>query len=238
MNNVPEIIYQDEYILVLNKPVGLVVHKGEGVKEEFTLVDFLLEKHLIESGDWNEKDRAGIIHRLDRDTSGLIIIGKNQEVVDKMQELFKNREIIKKYKTLVWNRLMPEKGMIIKSIGRKPGKTSLMTTGRGKPAKTEYRVISYYQKNKYLFSFVDVDLKTGRTHQIRVHFKSLGHSLVGDCLYTKDKLNKISDKLGLKRLFLHSYYLKFKHPLLNKEIEILIDLPIELNIFLSQLEIT
>ena len=112
MNNI-KIIYQDKYIIVLNKPAGLVVHKGGGVQTDYTLVDYLIENKLIEplrsrtksgmttgGGEWRDKNRAGIIHRLDKDTSGLIVVGKNQEVVDKMQKLFKNREVEKRCKNL------------------------------------------------------------------------------------------------------------------------------------------
>lgn len=242
-----KIIYQDKYIIVLNKPAGLVVHKGDGVKEKNTLVDYLLENKLIEplrfriksgmtnpGGEWRDKNRVGIIHRLDKDTSGLIVVGRNQQVVDKVQRLFKNREVIKKYFALVWNETN-ESGSIVSSIGRKPGNKSVMTTGRGKIAITDYELIDIYNFNKNIFSLLNVNLKTGRTHQIRVHMKSIGHPLVGDPLYTKNSLNQITRRLGFDRLFLQSYYIRFKHPFDGKDLELKIDIEKQLKEFLNNL---
>lgn len=241
-NNI-EIIYKDKYILVINKPSGLVVHKGNGVKEKYTLVDWLLENKLINGvrsrnprrkaslatgrgkfgmtdrgGDWKEKNRAGIVHRLDKDTSGLMIIAKNPKVGEILKKQFKNREVKKFYKTLVWGNISKEKDTIISSIGRKPSDSKRRTTGRGKIAITKYKVIKKIKINKYDFTYLNVEIKTGRTHQIRVHLKSIGHPLVGDNLYTKGKLNKISFKFGINRLFLHSYKIKFTHPKTGKKV--------------------
>lgn len=230
---IPEIIYQDKYIAVLNKPTGLVVHKGAGVKEKYTLVDFLIDERII-SGDWKDKNRAGIVHRLDKDTSGLMIIAKNPKVAKILKHQFKNRENKKNYIALVWGKT-PAEDMILSSIGRKPRNANLMTVGRGKKAQTNYQTIKHYLKNHYQLSLVKIDLKTGRTHQIRVHFKSIGHPLVGDTLYAKNKLNKISQKWGIDRLFLHSLEIKFNHPITKKQISLKSELPKELKDFLLKL---
>ena len=220
----PKIIYEDKYFLILNKPSGLVVHPGNGVKEKYTLVDWIKKQNY-----YNKKlldnYRFGIVHRLDKDTSGLMIIAKNRGVVNYFKNLFKNRQIIKKYKTLVFGNVFPKTDLIIASIGRKPSDKKKMTAGRGKYAKTKYWVIKKYKYGKYVLSYLKIRIYTGRTHQIRVHLKSKGWYILGDKIYSKQKLRLLSNKIGVTNLFLQSYYLEFKHPVNDKIIKIKIKTP-------------
>lgn len=206
MEEKAEIIYSDEDILVLNKRAGVVCTK-EGRKEEGTLEDWLKEKF----GD-NDLPRMGIVHRLDKGTSGLMVVVKNAESRKKMLAVFKNREIKKMYLALVGGDVS-SKGEIKVPIGR-----SNYTFGKfavnalGKEAETHFKVIKKYEYLGKKYSLLEIDLKSGRTHQIRVHFSYLGWPLVGDKLYGGEEL------LGLTRPFLQSARMEFVHPNSGKKL--------------------
>ncbi len=233
----PKVIYEDENFLAVDKPANLLVHPARNPKSQIpnfkepTLIDWILKRYpeTKDVGDQPET-RPGIVHRLDRDTSGLILIARNQKYFEYLKNLFQTHQIKKTYLALVWGKLEPRKGIIKKPIRIKTG-TIKRTVWQGKAEKeaiTGYQVLKYLQS----FSLIEVVPKTGRTHQIRIHLASIGHPIVGDKLYG---LKKISlDKLGidLNRQFLHAQSLEFS-PEAGKRIKIEAELPEELKIILD-----
>lgn len=202
------IISETENYLVINKPAGLLVHPAPG-KDEKTLADFLLDyfPKIKDVGD--NPIRPGIVHRLDRDVSGLLVVAKTHEMFAHLKEQFKVRKTKKIYKALVFNKLKENSGRISLPIGRS-GRGVKMSVNYGKdvkPALTEYRVLQNYLWDKQELSFVEIKLHTGRTHQIRVHFQSQGHPLVGDTLY---KIKRINQPENFDRIFLQAVELGFK----------------------------
>ncbi|MDD3888124.1 MAG: RluA family pseudouridine synthase [Patescibacteria group bacterium] len=219
-----QIIFEDDDVLIINKPAGLVVHPDNTYKDN-TLSDIVVENYpKIKSV--GQEARPGIVHRLDKDTSGLIIIAKNQKSYDYLIEVFKNRRIEKKYFALVYGILKEKNGIIVYSLEKK-GKVRARLSKTSKPALTRYEVIKEYGDK---FSLLDVKIETGRTHQIRVHLTKIGHPIVGDQEY---KFRKMEDS-ELKRQFLHAHYLKLRLPS-GIEKEFNIDLPEDLKDFLSKL---
>ncbi|KKP56317.1 MAG: Pseudouridine synthase, RluA family [Parcubacteria group bacterium GW2011_GWC1_34_10] len=224
-----KIIYEDEYILALDKPSGLLVHT-DGRSKEKTLVDWINENYpkLKEVGEEQtlqngEKiQRPGIVHRLDRDTSGIIIVAKTKETYQFLKEQFQDRKVQKIYNAVVWGNFSPDKieGVIEKPIGRSASdfrKWSAEYGAKGelREAVTEYKVLV---QNKD-FSFLEVRPKTGRTHQIRVHLKSISHPVVCDKLYGSKKSNELQEmsydkkeNLGFDRLALHALSIKLELP--------------------------
>lgn len=209
----PIILYEDDDVLAIDKPAGLVVH-SDGKTDEPNLVDWLLSKYpdIKNVGEpWiNQKGeeilRSGIVHRLDRETSGVMLVAKTKEGFDLLKNQFKNREVKKIYHAFVVGEMKDSEGIIERPIGRSSQdfrKWSAQRGARGemREAVTEYKVMS----KKGGYSFVEVYPKTGRTHQIRVHFKAINHSLVGDSLYGRPQ-----NDLGFKRTALHSYKTFFK----------------------------
>lgn len=219
------IVFKDNDVLIINKPAGLVVHPDNKYKDN-TLVDFVI-KNYPEIKNVGQIERPGIVHRLDKDTSGLIIIAKNQQSYDYLINIFKNRQIIKKYFALVYGIMKDKKGIITYSLEKK-GKVRARLSQTSKPAVTRYKVIKEFG-NK--FSLLEVKIETGRTHQIRVHLAKISHPVVGDQQYKFRKL----EETGLKRQFLHAYYLKFKLPS-GTEKAFQISLSDDLNSFLEKLD--
>ena len=218
------IIFESENYLVIDKPAGLVVHEGAGETGE-TLVDLVEQKYPeIKKYSWPDSIRPGIIHRLDKDTSGLIIVAKNPETQKYFQKLFSEHKIIKKYYTLVLGKFAPDEGTIVSQISRDPHNRlkqkatylnlnpALGKSAKSRLAETEYKTIQNYKYQEYDLTLLDVSLKTGRMHQIRVHMLLKTHPVIGDQVYNTKKSKKISDLLGAKRQFLHSYYLNFVDP--------------------------
>ncbi len=195
-----EILFEDEDLLVLNKPPGLVVHPGAG-NQTHTLVNALLH-HCTSLSGIGGKERPGIIHRLDKDTSGCLVVAKNDAAHHELARQFAEREVKKIYLALVAGTLKRPRGTIDAPIGRHPVQRKKMAVDlrRGRAAKTEYRVL---QSGGGL-SLVECALHSGRTHQIRVHLHHLGHPIIGDSLYGK--------KGGASRQMLHAWKLGFNHP--------------------------
>jgi len=213
INNVkiPKIIFQNKDLIVVDKPVGLSVHAGIGEKEK-TLVDFLLEQfpEIRNVGDEPEI-RPGIIHRLDKETSGVIIIARNQKSFEYLKDLFKKREVEKKYLALVFGKLKEKQGKIEGEMGRSKRDFRKQTLVRGKVSvrKERYSLTFYKVLNESGdYSLLEVFPKTGRTHQIRVHLHSIGHPIVGDEKYTFKEYKKIE----APRMFLHAESLSFPGP--------------------------
>lgn len=203
-----DIIYEDDFIIIINKPRNMVVHPAAG-NEEHTLVNALLNHCKL---SMINSERPGIVHRLDKDTTGLIICAKDDETHLKLVDMFSKRDISKKYLAICNGSFSKESGFIDKPIGRdeKERKKMSVKSKSGKEALTEYNILTSNLK----YSLVDVTLHTGRTHQIRVHFSSINHPIVGDDTYG----NK-NEKIKAKGQMLHSYYLEFLHPITNEKLQ-------------------
>ncbi len=231
-----KIIYEDEDLLVVDKPAGIVVFKEgkHNLQQEF-LIDILLERHpyLQKVGSF---PRWGIVHRLDKETSGILLVAKNNEALFFLQKQFQEKKIEKKYLALVFGRLKRKEGIIKTLIGRSPQnrKKQKVFLPYEPGAEGKREAISYYKvlKNFKNYDLVEVKIKTGRRHQIRVHLAYLGHPIVGDKLYSFKNQNK---KARLNRQFLHAAYLKILTPK-RKEKEFFSELPLELKNFLEKLD--
>ena len=232
-----EIIYQDSHLLVIDKPAGMVVHPGAG-NPRGTVANALV--HYFQQISRRETIRPGIVHRLDKDTSGLLVVAKDEWVHDFISRQFASRKVEKQYLALVYKRLERLKGEIAVPLGRHPtARTKISTqTRRPKEALTEYRVLRSYER----FSYLQVTPYTGRTHQIRVHLAHLGHPVVGDQTYGSRQRQQFKDPvlatavLRLERHFLHASHLSFLHPDSKKRVEFEASLPSELAEFLAILE--
>ncbi len=210
---VPTILYEDKDVLAVNKPAGLVVHSDGKTKEE-TLVDWVLQKHpeiknVGEPGrnsDGEVIPRPGIVHRLDRETSGVMLIAKTNESFESLKKQFQNHEIKKTYHAFVVGEMKTEKGTIDRPIGRSSKDFRMWSAQRGARGEMREAVTDYKVLLRGLgYSFVEVSPRTGRTHQIRVHFKAISYPLVADSLYAP----KHKNTLGFNRQALHSYKIGF-----------------------------
>ena len=230
-----DIRYEDSDILIVNKPAGMVVHPGTG-HESGTLVNALLAHCTDLSGIGNTK-RPGIVHRLDKDTSGLLVIAKNDKALLALQEQFKKRTVGKKYLALVHGQIQPATALIDAPIGRDPRQRKKMSvivpgspraaSSRARSAQTQYRSLAVYED----FSLLECSLFTGRTHQIRVHLAYIDYPIVGDTVYGRRK-----QPFPLKRHFLHAAELTIKRPSDQKELTFTAELPPELIAILDNLE--
>ena len=211
-----DIVYQDGDIAIINKYSGMVVHPAHG-HYSGTLVNAILFQIKDLYGK-NGEMRKGIVHRLDKDTSGLIIVAKNDKAHTKLTEMFKNKEIKKTYLAIVKGKVSKETGRIETNIGRDEKDRKKMSVSRdekkGKLAITTYKVIDSNER----YSLLDVNIETGRTHQIRVHMKHIGYPILGDIVYGRPD-NKIM------RQMLHAYKLEFKHPITSEEMVLEAQLP-------------
>lgn len=219
-------LFEDEYILVIEKPSGMVVHPGAGTNKH-TLVNALLY-HCPSLRGLGEENRPGIVHRLDKETSGVLVVAKTQMAYDELQRQFKAREVDKMYLGLVWGRMPEKTGRFTWAIGRheKQRQRISIRTKNPKAAETHFTVRQEWEE----FSLLEIRPLTGRTHQIRVHFAASGHPIVGDTRYGRKKT-----KLPISRLFLHAHQLAFVHPGSKKRVEFSSPLPQELNECLEKL---
>jgi 23S rRNA pseudouridine1911/1915/1917 synthase len=209
-----KVVFQDKDIAVICKDSNIVVHPAAGNRDK-TLVNALLF-HIKDLSGISGKVRPGIVHRLDKETSGLIVVAKNDKSHLSLAEQFKNRSVKKKYYALVDGIFTKKKGVIENFLSRdKLNRKKISQSSVGKLAITEYNLIQSYEK--YKISLLDISIKTGRTHQIRVHLSSMGFPIVGDSLYGKRK--------KFNRHFLHCYFLSFKHPANEKEVFFSLDIP-------------
>ncbi len=219
-----DIMFEDEHLLVINKPSGMAVHPGPGHASQ-TLVNALLA-HCPDLPGIGGVQRPGIVHRLDKDTSGLIVVAKDERSHNGLAVQLKAREMRKTYLALVEGRVLPPEAMIDAPIGRDPNnRRRMMVRGvLGRDAQTSYRVKTQYEDN----ALVEVTIHTGRTHQIRVHFASILHSVVGDEIYGRK-----SELIG--RQFLHAWRLSFRHPIDGAELSFEAPLADDLQAALGQL---
>lgn len=228
-----KVLFEDENFLAVYKPAGILTHAIKLKLDEQTLVDWLIKNYpeIKNIGD-SPEIRPGIVHRLDRDTSGVLLIARNQKYFEYLKKLFQTGQIKKTYLALVWGKIEQKTGIIEKPIRLKHG-TVKRTVWRGKIEKeaiTEYRVQKHFQFQSAAFSLLKVAPKTGRTHQIRVHLASIGHPIVGDALYGKKEPFDIAQgkhPFGLKRQFLHAESLEFSAAE-GKRIKIEAELPEDL----------
>ncbi len=258
------VVYEDENLAVIDKPAGMMVHAGAGASKDArgqnmhnkgTLVNALLHRFQKLSTTGGEL-RPGIVHRLDKDTSGLIVVAKNDRAHAALAKKFSGREMRKTYIALVHGAVERERGTITAAIGRDPVRRTRMTT---RPQENARSAVSHYSVMRRLatrfgkFTLVEVRIETGRTHQIRVHMASIGHPVVGDTLYgaasqLTDQIaaqaapsraarrNAAPEKLKLERNFLHAAELEFAHPVTGRQVHLKAPLPQELTDFLASLE--
>lgn len=254
-----DVVYEDADLAVVNKPAGMMVHAGAGqtpgARSEGTLVNALLFRFKALSSTGGEL-RPGIVHRLDKDTSGLIVVAKNDRAHSALGAMFSSRRINKTYIALVQGEVERERGTITAGVSRDPVRRTRMTA---KPNENARSAVSHYEVLRRLatrfgkFTLVQVRIETGRTHQIRVHMASIGHPVVGDTLYgaagqltdqvasqaaTSRAARKRAEPevLKLGRNFLHAARLEFDHPLTGKNLHLEAPLPMELESFLARLE--
>ena len=239
MSPLPQIVYEDSNIIVINKPDGLITHQKNITDTQPSVVDWVIKNYpdlknigepFIASGA--EVPRAGIVHRLDKETSGLIVIAKSQTAFEYMKKQFQEHTIHKYYYALVFGRPKESSGIINAPLGRIGMKRTTQITGKkmidGKDSVTEYKTVKNYDK----FTLLDVSPKTGRTHQIRVHLKSIDCPIAGDTVYTPKGWQ--SPK-GLIRLFLHAHKLEFITPD-GQSLTLEADLPESLQKVINMLE--
>jgi 23S rRNA pseudouridine1911/1915/1917 synthase len=206
------VVYEDDYMLVVDKPAGLVVHPGAG-NPSGTLVNALLTRG-IAGGD--DPSRPGVVHRLDRDTSGLMVLAKGEPAYSRLVEMMSARRVGRVYRALVVGEGLPATGTIDSPVGRDPDNPTLMAAGVGKPAITHFEVLAQSAGHAML----RVRLETGRTHQIRVHLSAIGHPVYADPLY--------GEPVSGHRLWLHAERLSFEHPVSGKALEFRSEIPEDL----------
>lgn len=219
-----KIVYEDADLMVVDKPAGVTVYPAPG-HPEHTLINYVLA-HFPGLAEMGGSPRPGVVHRLDKDTSGLMIVAKNPKAQLKLAEQFASHTVLKEYVTLVKGHLSPEQGIIEAPIGRDPANRQRMTiVDSGRPATTDYRVLKYYKD----YTLVAVTIHTGRTHQIRVHMKAIGFPVVGDATYGV----KVS---FLGRQFLHAHRLGFRQPSTDEWVELTSPLPPDLENALKEIK--
>jgi 23S rRNA pseudouridine1911/1915/1917 synthase len=247
-----EIVYEDSDLAVVNKPAGMMVHAGSGATEDArnrgTLVNALLH-HLRDLSSSGGPLRPGIVHRLDKQTSGLIVVAKNDTAHGRLASMFSRRQVRKTYFTLVQGDLAQDTGTVNACISRDAVRRTRMTTRRegGRAAVSHWQVLRRIQGPYGRFTLISVRIETGRTHQIRVHMASLGHPVVGDTLYgastsilplaesVKHARGAGLPRLALERNFLHAAELEFAHPSTGERISLVSNLPADLKDFMARL---
>ena len=242
-----EIIYEDKDLLIINKPAEIIMHPGAGNYDK-TIVNALIYYDKNSLSNIGGELRPGIVHRIDKNTSGLVVIAKNNEAHENLSKQFSDHTIIREYQLLIWGKLRPSSGRIETFITRSSKNRQLMevSSSKGKKAITNYKTLEIFENQKTpTLSLVECKLETGRTHQIRVHMNYKGNSLVGDDKYKKKykKLKNIDLDIQnsitkLNRQFLHAKTLGFIHPRTKKEMIFSSLLPQDLNNILKMLRNT
>ena len=242
-----DITYEDEDLIIINKPAGIVMHPGAGNFDN-TIVNALMSYDKNSLSNIGDELRPGIVHRIDKNTSGLVVIAKNNQAHENLSNQFKKHTITRVYQLLIWGKVRPSKGKIETLLTRSSKNRQMMEVSntKGKKAITNYKTIEIFE-NKFTptLSLLECKLETGRTHQIRVHMNFLGNSIVGDDKYKK-KFKKIKDidpllekeLVNLNRQFLHAKTIGFIHPKKNKEMIFNSILPQELEIIIKKLRKT
>ena len=241
-----DIVHEDDDLIVINKSAGISMHPGAGNYDN-TIVNALINynKNLSNIGD---ELRPGIVHRIDKDTSGLVVIAKNNKAHEHLSDQFSKHTIIRVYQTLVWGKLRPKSGKLETLIRRSIKNRQLMQVGtnKGKNAITNYKTLEVFENNNTpTFSLIECKLETGRTHQIRVHMSYKGNNILGDKKYKKNfkkfkniELELEKSILKLDRQFLHAKVLGFEHPTTKEHLEFSSNLPKDLENILKKLRNT
>ena len=242
-----EIIYEDNDLLIINKPAGIIMHPGAGNYDK-TIVNALIHYDKNSLSNVSGELRPGIVHRIDKNTSGLVVIARNNQAHERLSKQFSEHTILREYQLLIWGKLRPSNGQIITFLTRSSRNRQLMevSSSKGKKAITNYKTLEIFEnENTPTLSLVECKLETGRTHQIRVHMNYKGNSIVGDDKYKKKykKIKNIDLKIQnsistLSRQFLHAKTLGFIHPKNNKKMLFSSNLPLELNNILEMLRNT
>lgn len=226
-----EVFYEDQDLLVVNKPSGMVVHPGDGTDKQ-TLVHALLNHCPDELCPVGAPDRPGIVHRLDKETSGVMVVAKTELSYHSLVKQFSNREVLKIYLALITGRLKYKAGFFADPIARHPKiRVKMAVQPKGRKALTKWKVIRYFAQGT---SLVECDLKTGRTHQIRVHFSHAGHPLLGDRVYGYNPNKQKSGQVG--RVMLHARHLVFRHPLTGEKMNFTSQIPYDMQSFTDKLD--
>jgi 23S rRNA pseudouridine1911/1915/1917 synthase len=238
MNDI-KIIYEDEDLLVLDKPAGVIVNKADTTKGEFTVQEYLEEKfktnpaYLAADKESDFYKRAGFVHRIDKETSGILVVAKNPKSFENLQAQFKDRKVSKTYVALVHGHVDSENGEISVPVGRLPwNRKRFGVLAGGKEAVTQYKVLEKFNKP---FTLLELNPKTGRTHQIRVHLKYFNHPIFADSLYAGRKTSR-DDRKILERFFLHAQKIFFYHPTTGDRVGFESPLPTELANVINILE--
>jgi 23S rRNA pseudouridine1911/1915/1917 synthase len=230
----PTVIFEDTDLLVIGKPSGWIVNESESAKGDI-LQTWLGEMDYPLSG--SRDFRSGIVHRLDKETSGILLVAKTEAAFINLQAQFKERKVQKSYIALVHGKPKPGEGKIEAPVGRLPWRRDRFgILPGGREAATSYKTIATYKKGESEYSLIEAYPKTGRTHQIRVHFKYLGHPVVGDEFYAGRKTAR-GDRLWCPRLFLHAAQIEFEHPVSGEKVSFGSALPADLKKALSALSI-
>jgi len=240
-----DIKYEDEDLIVINKPAGIVMHPGAGNFDN-TVVNALIHYNKNSLSNIGGELRPGIVHRIDKNTSGLVVIAKNNSAHEHLSNQFSKHTIDRVYQLLIWGKIRPSKGRIETLLNRSSKNRQMMEVSliKGKKAITNYETLEIFEnKNIPTFSLIECKLETGRTHQIRVHMNYLGNSIVGDDKYKK-KFKKIKNidlslekkLINLNRQFLHAKTIGFVHPKKNKKMIFSSILPQELGIIIKMLK--
>lgn len=229
----PKIIFQDEAILVIDKPSGWITNSASTTKDQPVVENWLAENFQFPIYNFQTL-RHGIVHRLDKETSGLLVVAKTKEAFEKLQSEFKSREVEKTYIALLHGKLEGT-GEIKATVGRLPWRRDRFgVLAGGRESLTLYKVLNFYPGNNAGHTLVEFYPKTGRTHQIRIHAKHIGHAIVADEFYAGRKTAR-NDRKWCPRLFLHAASIKFIHPVTNKEAEFKSELPEDLKEVISKL---
>lgn len=233
------VLYEDAECIVINKRAGVSVYPINEADKSITIVDFSLQRF---KAKFKDPDRPGIVHRLDKETSGVLILAKNQEALEYLMAEFKNREVKKVYIALVYGILQHHEGIIDSPIARSHKhrkKMSLAAEGTGRQAISQYKVLKEFRVDpKHMVSLLEIRIHTGRTHQIRVHMSSIGHPVIGDVTYGNPSMNRMFiKKFGLRRQFLHASLVEFKTPVKDKQVSVLAELPDELKNLETRLQL-
>lgn len=230
----PKIIFEDTELFVVNKPSGWITNDASTTKDQPVLQTWIRENFDYPLKGSREY-RDGIVHRLDKETSGILLVAKTKEAFETLQKEFKDRVVEKTYKALVHGKVAEEEGTIEAPVGRLPWRRDRFgVLPGGRSATTFYKVIDYYKDSNSDYSLLELAPKTGRTHQIRIHAKHIGHPLVSDTFYAGRKTAR-KDRSWCPRLFLHAFSITFKHPKSGKVVNFESDLSEDLIKSLSTL---
>ncbi|MBI2588314.1 RluA family pseudouridine synthase [Candidatus Berkelbacteria bacterium] len=217
----PKIIFEDEYLLVIDKPAGLVVHPNEKREPKETVVSWFIRRSPeIKRFDWPEPWRPGIVHRLDKDTSGVLILAKSPQILEELQKQWQTKEVEKTYLALVFGEVK-QNGIINLNILRHKNRkkqtvSALKLSTQEKEAKTYYYILRHIKTKKANLTLLKVKPQSGRTHQIRVHLKAAGYPIIGDQTYGTKPSRRLNKEWGILRQFLHATALKIQHPKTKK----------------------